>query len=68
MDVCEVEVWALVTEDGEYEVSKDPSDLQAEAGLASRLVKLVVRVPVPRAVELVADLPPEPACGELRVA
>ena len=49
--MTEVELWVMVDENGEYEVSKDVCDLQAEAGLASRLVKIVVMVPTPAAVD-----------------
>ena len=68
VEMIEVELWVLVDEDGEYEVSKDADDLQAGAGLASRMVKVTVRVPTPKAVELVAMVGAESAAGELKVA
>ncbi|VTS03788.1 unnamed protein product [Gemmata massiliana] len=67
-ELIEVEVWVLVDENGDYEVSKDAGDLQAESGLASRMVKIKVNVPTPQAVELVGTVEAEPAVGELKVA
>jgi hypothetical protein len=67
-EMVEVEVWVLVDENGEYEVSKDAGDLQAEAGLASRMFKATVYTPKPKPVELVATLADEPATAELQVA
>ncbi|QJW92953.1 hypothetical protein [Frigoriglobus tundricola] len=58
-------VWLMVDADGNYEVAKDADDLQAPAGTASRLVKLSVRVPTPKAVELVGTVSNEPAGGAL---
>ncbi len=68
MDVTEVEVWVLVDADGDFEVSKDPDDLQAPAGQASRLVKITLKVPTPAAVELEAEIAAEPDSAELKVA
>jgi hypothetical protein len=66
--MCEVELWVLVDENGDYEVSKDASDLQADAGLASRMVRVNLKVPTPAAVELEAEIADEPTTGELKVA
>ncbi len=66
--MVEVELWVLVDENGEYEVSKDASDLQAEAGLAARMVRVTLKVPTPAAVELAAEIAPEPVAGELKAA
>ncbi|AMV29267.1 hypothetical protein VT84_33035 [Gemmata sp. SH-PL17] len=66
--MVEVEVWVLVDEQGEYVVSKDAGDLQADVGLASRMVKITVNVPMPKAVELVATVAEEPGAAELKVA
>lgn len=66
--MTEVELWVLVDENGEYEVSKDASDLQAEAGLASRMVRITVKVPTPAAAELEAEVDEEPELGELKTA
>ncbi len=65
--MVEVEIWVMVDENGEYEVSKEPGDLQAEAGLASRMVKVCIKVPVPQAVELEAEIEPEASDAELKV-
>ncbi|AMV30033.1 hypothetical protein VT84_36910 [Gemmata sp. SH-PL17] len=66
--MVEVEVWVMVDENGDYEVSKDADDLQPTAGLAARMVKITVNVPTPKAVELVATVAEEPATAELKVA
>lgn len=66
--MTEVELWVLVDENGDYEVSKEAGDLQAEAGLASRLMRITVKVPTPAAVELEAEIDEEPTTGELKVA
>lgn len=68
MEMVQVEVWVLVDEDGDYEVSKDASDLQPGAGLASRMVKVTLNVSKPRPVELQATVSEEPTTGELKVA
>ncbi|AWM40285.1 hypothetical protein GobsT_12510 [Gemmata obscuriglobus] len=65
-ELVEVQVWVLVGEAGDYEVAKAADELQAAAGEATRLVKLVVKVPKPKAVELVATIADEPAGGELK--
>ncbi|VTR92173.1 unnamed protein product [Gemmata massiliana] len=67
-ELIEVEVWVMVDENGDYEVSKDVDDLQPESGLASRMVKVTIKVPTPKAVELVATVAAEPDAGELKVA
>ncbi len=67
MGTVEVELWVMVDEDGEYEVSKDADELQAPAGQASRMVKVTLTVPKPKPVELVAVIEAEPDAGELKV-
>jgi hypothetical protein len=67
-ELIEVEVWVMVDENGDYEVSKDADDLQPAAGLAARMVKVTVNVPTPKPVELVATVAAEPATGELKAA
>jgi len=66
--MVEVEVWVMIDQGGEYEVAKEADELQAPAGMASRLVKVTVSVPTPKAVELVATVADEPAAAELAVA
>lgn len=66
--MTEVELWILVDENGDYEVSKDACDLQADAGLASRMVKVSLKVPTPAAVELEAEIGEEAAASDLKVA
>ena len=69
METVQVEIWVMVSESGEYEVSKDSADLQPGPGEVSRMVKVTLTVPLPRPVELVGAVPAESVeGGELRVA
>jgi hypothetical protein len=67
MDVVEIEVWVMVDEDGDFEVSKDADELQAPAGKASRLLKMTLTVPQPKTVELAAVVSEEAPVGELKM-
>lgn len=58
----------MVDEDGDWEVDKDKDNLQPTAGLASRMLKVVVKVPVPKPVELTATVAAEVENAELKVA
>lgn len=66
--MTEVTLYVMIDEEGDYEIAKDAGDLQAPAGMASRLVKVTVNVPTPVAVELEATLDGESSGGELKVA
>ena len=68
VQMIEVEAWVLVDEDGGYEIAKEADELQSPAGLASRLVKITLKVPTPAAVELSAVIAGEAAGGTLAVA
>jgi len=74
--MCEIEVWVVVDANGDYGVGKD-SDLAftnyrddiGEPDGATRLVKVLLKVPTPKPVELVGVVPEEVTEGaELRVA
>jgi hypothetical protein len=75
-DTVEIELVVMVDEDGQWEVGRDTDDLLerwndniGEIGPgASRFVRVKLKVPAPRAVELEAEVPAEPAGGELKVA
>lgn len=74
-ELVECEVWVMVGEDGQYTCHTDPDLLRerfdeecAEAGLVTRVVKLTVKVPAPKPVELVATVAEEPATGEVVTA
>jgi hypothetical protein len=72
--MLELEVWVVVDENGDYVVANS----QADAALryaedvngdgAQRQFRIVLNVPAPRPVELVADVPAESDAGTLRVA
>ncbi|HEY1192108.1 MAG TPA: hypothetical protein VGE74_31055 [Gemmata sp.] len=62
------EVWVMVREDGSYEVSTDPADMQAPEGEACRMVKVMVNVPKPRPAVLTATVAEEPEVPPLKVA
>lgn len=66
--MVEVELWVKVDEDGDYSVAKDRDDLDDTGELATRLVRVKLRVPLPKAVELEAEVGGEQAAGELKVA
>lgn len=69
MDMVEVVVWVVVDENGEAAADCDRDNLEAASeALATRLVKITVKVPRPKPVELVATVAEEAECGELRVA
>ena len=57
----EVELWVIVDEEGNYEVLKDLGDIDGAflAG-AQRTVHVTLKVPVPRAVEVVVEVPDLP--------
>lgn len=73
--MVDIEVWVLVDEGGDYQVGATADDVaeryQSEVGAddatAKRLVKVVLKVPLPKPVELVGEVPAEAEGGELRV-
>jgi hypothetical protein len=65
--VLEIEVFVMIDENGGYDVSKDASDLQAEAGLASRMVRVTLKVPKPKPVELEAEIAAESEAATIAV-
>lgn len=74
-DTVDAEVWVMVGEDGQYSVHHDPDGLRARfdqecdgAGLVTRVVKLTVKVPRPKPVELVAVIAEETTTGEVQTA
>lgn len=64
--MTEIELWVMVDEEGDWEVSKDADELQPQAGLASRMVRVKLKVPTPKPVELEAEIAEEPTTGELK--
>jgi hypothetical protein len=68
-----VEIWVIVDEDGNYVAHTDKDALEERyeeevgrsSGAATRVVRLTVNVPTPKAVELVATVAEEGAAGEL---
>lgn len=69
MDYVECEVWVCVDEADNYTVADTAENLTApDAGLCSRIVKLTVKVPRLRPVELVAVVSEEPTTGEVTEA
>ena len=62
---CEVEVFVVVDENGDYAVAKDAdelgtaydNDIGGDTGLARRVLKLTVSVPLPQTVESAARRP-----------
>jgi hypothetical protein len=77
MDTVEIEVWVVIDETGDYGVGRDAEcagqsyadDIGGGDELAKRQVKVTLRVPKPKPVELVGTVPAESdAGGVLRVA
>jgi hypothetical protein len=67
MELIDVEVWVMVDEDGDYEIAKDKDELTGPTGLATRLVKVMVKVPKPQPVEVEAEVSEEPGKVEVKV-
>ncbi len=65
--MVEIEVWVKVDEEGDWSVAKDRVDLDNTGELATRLIRVCVKVPTPRAVELEAEIAEEPDDAELKV-
>lgn len=77
VEMCEVEVWVLVDENGDAVADVNPEHLrdeyEADVGdlepqMARRVVKITVRIPKPRPVELVAVIGDEPQTAEVVLA
>jgi hypothetical protein len=77
MAVVEIELLVLVNEDGEWEIGVDDGDLKTRyeenvgelnAGAATRLVRVKLKVPTPRPVEVEAEIADQPDGVELKVA
>jgi hypothetical protein len=69
MDYVEAEVWVCVDANDSYTVASDPDSLDApDAGVPSRVVKITVKVPRPKAAALVAVVAEEPTGGEVTAA
>jgi hypothetical protein len=66
--MVEIEVWVKVDEEGDWSVAKDRDDLDSTGELATRLVRVTLKVPLPAVVELEAEIAEEPEAGELKVA
>lgn len=77
MDTVDIEVWVMVDEDGDYVVEVDSSQLkdryeqdigELNGEKATRLVKLTVKMPKPKAVELTAEIGDETPAVTVKVA
>lgn len=72
-EVVDVEAFIIIDADGHYEVASDLQKLQdlyvenlnENEVTATRLIKVTLKVPVPKVVELVAEVEEEAALGEL---
>lgn len=65
----EVDLWLVVNADEEHEVFTDEDDANGH-GLSGpcRIVKITVKVPVPKPVEVVVTVPEEPDTATVAVA
>jgi hypothetical protein len=74
MEPVQVDVWVVVDEDGNYVAHTDRDALEERyedevgrtSGGATRVLKLSVKVPLPKPVELSAEVGEEAAAGELK--
>ncbi len=72
--MCEVEVWIVIDENGDYAVAATQEAaverFADEVGgeLATRQVKVTLKVPLPKPLEMTGEVPAEPEGAELRVA
>lgn len=66
MEFVECEVWLVVNSAGEYDVAKSADDVHSlfsdncDADQPTRTVKVTVRVPKPKAAEVVVTVGEEP--------
>jgi hypothetical protein len=69
-DLVECEVWVMVDADGDYAVgstneeTEERFDDEVGGTAPRRLVKITMRLPRPRAIELVVQVPDEHQGGE----
>lgn len=76
MQYVECEVWVKVSEDGQWDVGPDAetcasnyrSSVDEDGTLACRMVKLTVRVPVPKPIEATVTCPEEPQGADVSVS
>lgn len=75
--MCEIEIWVLVDEDGDYVVVRDRDDIasrweeevgERDSGVQTRLMRLVVHVPRPRRVDAVIEVPGVPDACTVQVS
>lgn len=59
MELVEVEVWVLVDEEGDSQVAGEQGELSPPEGIASRMVRVVVRVPKPVPSTVTVTVGPE---------
>lgn len=75
-DFMAIEVWVKIDEDGEYDVGRDRDEAQERYGEnisedfagGVRLVKITLRVPLPKPTELTGEVAADLPAGELKVA
>ena len=71
----EIEVWVKVDEQGSWEVGTDADNCAErftenvgdEASYATRLVLVKLRIPLPKVIEVSAEIPDEPSEVEISV-
>jgi hypothetical protein len=74
--IVTLNITVILDEEGNWFVSSTESGQAAsdyekeigDHGCARRIVNLALRIPMPKPVELTADIPAEPDAGELKVA
>ena len=74
METHEVEVWVVVDADGDYAIGRDAESANTafdedigRGENCTRMVKVTLKIPAPRPVELVGEVPAESNEGTLTV-
>ena len=76
VEMCEIEVWVKINDQGEYEVGTNDEEAKdrfeetiGDDGLkGTRFVKLTVKVPLPKPIEIVGEVTMSEEAGELKAA
>lgn len=76
VEMCEIEIWVVVDEDGDYacDAERDDAETRFEESIgfsnekATRRVCIKVKVPLPKAIEITGEVQVSEEVGELKAA
>lgn len=74
VEMCEIEVWVVIDEDGDYacDVERDDAETRFDENIgfsnekATRRVKITVKVPLPKPIEVAGSVVVSEDAGELK--